>query len=449
MTNPTVAAGTRTPLRRGAELAARASRVLPAGVSSDARRGLPEPVYVDHAAGAHLTDVDGNDYIDYVLGQGPMILGHSAPEVVEAVTRQVARGQAYAGQHALEIEAAELVQAMVPGADLVRFNTVGSEAVIGAWRLARGLTGRQKILKFEGHYHGWLDAALWSLHPPVDAAGPRQAPVPVPASGGQQASAGADLVVAPWNDLDAFTALLAAHRDEIAAVVMEPLLCNTGCISPAPGFLEAVREQTSAAGALLVFDEVITGFRLARGGAQEWFGVVPDLAVYGKAIAGGLPVAAIAGRAEVMDQITAGTVGHAGTFNSNPIGMAATVATLGRLQRDGDELYPRLRTLGGRLMAGLRDVAAAAGVPMLVDGPGPVFQTYLTSADAVRDYRDFAATDRAGMARLHAGLLRRGINIVPRGLWFLSAAHTEADIDHTVEVVADVLRDGEFDDLRR
>lgn len=448
MTNPTVAAGTRTPLRRGAELAARASRVLPAGVSSDARRGLPEPVYVDHALGAHLTDVDGNDYVDYVLGQGPMILGHSAPEVVEAVTRQVARGQAYAGQHPLEIEAAELVQAMVPGADLVRFNTVGSEAVIGAWRLARGLTGRQKILKFEGHYHGWLDAALWSLHPPVDAAGPREAPVAVAASGGQQASAAADLVLAPWNDLDAFTALLAAHRDEIAAVVMEPLLCNTGCIAPVPGFLEAVREQTSAAGALLVFDEVITGFRLARGGAQEWFGVVPDLAVYGKAIAGGLPVAAIAGRAEVMDQITAGTVGHAGTFNSNPIGMAATVATLGRLRRDGDELYPRLRTLGGRLMDGIRSAAAGAGVPMLVDGPGPVFQTYLTSAGAVRDYRDFAATDRAGMARLHAGLLRRCVNIVPRGLWFLSAAHTEADVDQTIEIVADVLRDGAFDDLR-
>ncbi|TDC45134.1 aminotransferase class III-fold pyridoxal phosphate-dependent enzyme, partial [Jiangella ureilytica] len=201
--------------------------------------------------------------------------------------------------------------------------------------------------------------------------------------------------------------LLAEHRHEVAAVVMEPLLCNTGCIAPEPEFLSGVRELTAAAGALLVFDEVITGFRLARGGAQEWFGVTPDLAVFGKAIAGGLPVAAIAGRAEVMDQITAGTVGHAGTFNSNPVGMAAAVATLGRLQRDGDELYPRLRATGQRLMNGLRSVAADAGVPMLVDGPGPVFQTYLTSADSVRDYRDFAATDRAGMARLHAELLRR------------------------------------------
>lgn len=440
MTNPTVAVSARTPLRRGAELAARASRVMPAGVSSDARRGLPEPVYVDHALGAHLTDVDGNDYVDYVLGQGPMILGHSAPEVVEAVTRQVARGQAYAGQHELEIEAAELVQAMVPGADLVRFNTVGSEAVIGAWRLARGFTGRQKILKFEGHYHGWLDAALWSLHPPVDAAGPAQAPVPVAASGGQQASAAGDLVIAPWNDVAAFTALMSLHGSEIAAVVMEPLLCNTGCIAPEPDFLAAVRDLTAAAGALLVFDEVITGFRLARGGAQELYGVVPDLAIFGKAIAGGLPVAAIAGRAEVMNLITAGTVGHAGTFNSNPVGMAAAVATLGRLNRDGDELYPRLRATGQRLMSGLRDVAAEAGVPMLVDGPGPVFQTYLTTAESVRDYRDFAATDRAGMARLHAELLRRGVNIVPRGLWFLSAAHTDDDVDRTVAVVADILR---------
>lgn len=428
------------PLLRGAELSERAHRVLAAGVSSDARRGMPEPVYVDHAQGAHLVDVDGNTYTDYVLGQGPMLLGHSAPEVVEAVTRQVARGQAYAGQHELEVEAAELVQAMVPCADLVRFNTVGSEAVVGAWRLARGATGRRKILKFEGHYHGWLDAALFSVHPPVAEAGPRRSPHVVPGTGGQQLSAAADLVVAPWNDEAAFSELMDRYGSDVAAVVLEPLLCNTGCIAAVPGFLESVRKVCSEHGSLLVFDEVITGFRLAPGGAQEYYGVVPDLAVFGKAIAGGLPVAAIAGRAEVMDLITSGAVGHAGTFNSNPIGMAATVATLGRLRRDQRELYPRVRATGQRLMDGIRRVAADAGVPLLVDGPGPVFQTYLTAETAVRDYRDFAATDRAGMARLHAELLRRGVNVVPRGLWFLSAAHTDDDIDRTVAVVDDVLR---------
>lgn len=423
-----------------AELHERARKVLAGGVSSDARRTAGLPLYVDHASGAHLWDVDGNQYIDYVLAQGPMVLGHSAPAVVDAVARQLQRGQAYSAQHALEVEAAELVCRLVPGAELVRFNTVGSEAVIGAWRIARGATGRQKILKFEGHYHGWLDAALWSLHPPVGEAGPASAPVPVPGTGGQQRSAATDLVIAPWNDADALAALMAAHGHEIAAVVMEPVLCNTGCIPPVPGFLDTVRSLCSEYGCLLVFDEVITGFRLAPGGAQEYLGVTPDLAVFGKAIAGGLPVSAIAGRASVMEVVARGDVGHAGTFNSNPLGMAATVANLTVLDQQRDTVYPTLFTLGRRLMDGIRNAAAQAGVPMLVDGPGPVFQTYLTDATAIRNYRDFAATDRAAMARLHRLLLDRGVNIVPRGLWFLSAAHTAADIDRTVAAVADALR---------
>ncbi|WDZ82657.1 aspartate aminotransferase family protein [Micromonospora cathayae] len=426
--------------QRSAALYERAGRVLAGGVSSDARRGPGVPLYVDRAAGARLWDVDGTEYVDYVLAQGPMLLGHSAPAVVDAVAAQLGRGQAYAAQHPLEVEAAELVCRLVPGADLVRFNTVGSEAVIGAWRIARGATGRQKILKFEGHYHGWLDAALWSLHPAVDAAGPVDSPVPVPGTGGQQRSSAGDLVIAPWNDAETLTALMAAHGTEIAAIVMEPVLCNTGCIAPVPGFLDTVRELCRSYGCLLIFDEVITGFRLAAGGAQEYLGVTPDLAVYGKAIAGGLPVAAIAGRREVMDVVTRGEVGHAGTFNSNPLGMAAAVGNLTAIERDRDTIYPHLYRLGGRLMAGIREAAAQAGVPMLVDGPGPVFQTYLTPAAAVRDYRDFAATDRAGMGVLHRELLARGVNVVPRGLWFLSAAHTDDDVDRTLEVVADALR---------
>ena len=225
---------------------------MPSGPPECSRRACPATLdgacrsrsTSTEAHGAHLRDVDGNDYIDYVLGQGPMLLGHSAPEVVEAVTRQVALGQAYAGQHELEVDAAELVCDLVPCADLVRFNTVGSEAVIGAWRLARGATGRQKILKFEGHYHGWLDAALFSLHPPLERRGPAgRRPHAVPGTGGQQTSAAADLVIAPWNDTDAFAELMEQHGSEIAAVVMEPLLCNTGCIAPLPGFLEAVRRR--------------------------------------------------------------------------------------------------------------------------------------------------------------------------------------------------------------
>ncbi len=415
--------------------------MLAGGVSSDARRPTPgqTPVYVDHAAGAYLWDVDGQQYVDYVLGQGPMVLGHCPPEVVDAVAAQAGRGMAYSAQHELEVIAAELVTSLVPCAELVRFNTVGSEAVLGAWRIARGATGRQRILKFEGHYHGWLDAALWSLHPAVDAAGPAARPVPVPGTGGQQLSSGTDLLIAPWNDLEAFRALIDQHGQEIAAVVMEPVLCNTGCIEPDPAFLEGVMSLARQAGALVIFDEVITGLRLGTGGAQEYLGVVPDLAVLGKAMAGGLPVSAIVGRAEVMDSVTLGAVGHAGTFNSNPIGMAAAVATLETLAGRRDEVYPKLFGLGSRLRDGLRAIAAERSVQLLVDGPGPMVQTYFTDLPVVRDYRDFAAVDKVAAARLHTALLQAGVNIVPRGLWFLSASHTEADVDRTLEIVDGIL----------
>lgn len=419
----------------------RAQRVLAGGVSSDARRPAPGevPVYVDRAEGAYLWDVDGRRYVDYVLGQGPMVLGHCPPALVSAVAVQAARGMAYAAQHELEVQAAELVTDLVPCAELVRFNTVGSEAVLGAWRVARGATGRQRILKFEGHYHGWLDAALWSLHPTVADAGPAEAPVPVPGTGGQQLSSGGDLLIAPWNDAAAFRAIIERHGSEIAAVVMEPVLCNTGCIEPDRDFLAEVVASSRAVGALVIFDEVITGLRLGAGGAQEYLGTVPDLAVLGKALAGGIPVSAVVGRREVMDRITSGAVGHAGTFNSNPVGMAATIATLTALSEERDRVYSTLYRLGGRLRHGLRAIADERSVAMLVDGPGPMLQTCFTEQPAVRNYRDFAATDRSAAQRLHRELLGEGVNIVPRGLWFLSAAHTDADVDRTLEIVDGIL----------
>src|SRR5436190_7333201 len=367
----------RRPLERSRTLYERATEVLAGAVSSDARRLAPLPLYVDHAAGSRIWDVDGTEYVDYVLGQGPAILGHCAPAVVEAVAEQLTRGHVYSAQHEQEVEVAELVCELVPCAERVRFNTVGSEAVHAALRLARGVTGRPKVLKFEGHYHGWLDPVLYSVHPPLDRAGPADAPVPVPGTKGQTDTSD-DLVVCGWNDLDALERALEQHRGEIAAVIMEPLLCNTGCIAPRPGYLEGAKALCVEHGALLVFDEVITGFRLGPGGAQERFGVTPDLAVFGKAIAGGLPLACLAGRADVMDAISRGEVAHAGTFNSNPIAIAAAAATLRELTSDGGAAYRRLAATGERLMTGLRAAASAAGVPLLVDGPGAVFQTYLT-----------------------------------------------------------------------
>lgn len=419
------------------DLYATARNVIAGGVSSDARRTPGVPLFVDRAEGARLWDVDGNVYLDYVLGQGPALLGHCPPEVVEAIAAQAARGIVYSAQHAAEARVAERLCAMVPSAERVRFNTVGSEAAHAAWRLARGYTGRPKILKFEGHYHGWLDPVLYSVHPAVDLAGPADAPNAVPGTAGQPAAA--DLVIAPWNDAEALARLMAEHDGQIAAVVMEPVLCNTGAITPDPGYLEAVRDLCDRHGSLLIFDEIITGFRLAPGGAQEYLGVDPDLSVFGKAMAGGMQVSALAGRAFVMDAISEGKVAHAGTFNSQPVGIAAAEATLRILDERRDEVYGTLYARGKALMEGFRAAAAKAGVPMLVDGPGPVFQVYFTELPAVRNYRDFARTDRALMGRLHAALLDRGVNMVPRGLWFLSTAHTDDDVAATVDAFGDAL----------
>ena len=417
----------------------RARQVIAGGVSSDARRA-EHPLFVDHARGAELWDVDGNRYLDYVLGQGPNLLGHASPLVAEAVSAQVSRGVAYAAQHELEAVVAERLCAMVPSAELVRFNSVGSEAVHGAIRLARGHTGRPKIVKFEGNYHGWLDPVLYSVHPDLALAGDAKHPTAVGGTAGQPRHDADDLIVLPYNDLPAVEEVFANTGDEIAAVILEPLLCNTGCITPQPGYLEGLRELTRKYGALLIFDEIISGFRVAPGGAQELLGVAPDLSAFGKAMAGGMQVSAVVGSGEVMGSIADGTVAHAGTFNSHPVAMAAADAVLRHLDEHRDTVYPPLVATGLRLMTGLRESAERHGVPMLVDGPGPVFQTYLTDQAAVTDYRSFAACDRAAMARFHAGLYAAGINIVPRGLWFLSTEHTDEQVDETIAAADAVLR---------
>ncbi len=435
----TESSSTTRSLDRTRALFERAQAVIAGGVSSDARRATLLPLYVDRAQGARLWDVDGNEYVDYVLGQGPLILGHSASEVAAAVQAQAGRGQAYSAQHEREVEVAETICRLVPCAERIRFNSVGSEAVHAAWRLARAYTGRDRILKFEGHYHGWLDPALYSVHPPLDQAGPADAPVPVPGSRGQARSGADGLALAPWNDLEALGRVLERHDGEIAAVTLEPILCNTGCISPLPGYLEGVRTLCDEHGAVLIFDEVITGFRVAPGGAQELLGVTPDLAVFGKALAGGYPLSVLAGKAELMDMISRGEVGHAGTFNSNPVAIEAAAATLAQLTRDGGGAYARLFETGAALIDGIRSAAAEAGVPMLVDGPGPIFQLYLTEESEIRDYRAFAATDLAGLQRLQRALLERGVNTIGRGLWFVSTAHGPAEIDQTLAAVRDVL----------
>lgn len=418
---------------------ARASRYLPGGVSSDVRLG-GTALYFVRGEGATLHDADGNAYVDYVLGMGPLVLGHNPPAVVAAVQEQAARGFVFGGQHELELLVAEQIAAAVPCAEMMRFNSVGSEAVHGAIRLARGFTGRQKVLKFEGHYHGWLDPVLYSTQPPLEKAGPRERPNVVPMSGGMAASTAGDLLVAPWNDLPALETILRANRDEVAAVIMEPILCNTGCIMPKPGYLEGVQRLCRQHGALLILDEVITGFRIGLGGAQAYLGITPDLATFGKAVAAGLPLSVVAGRAEIMQLITERKVMHAGTFNSNPLVMAAAHAALAELASNDGEAYRRLFKTGGALRDGLNALAARYGVPLVAEGPGPMIQVYFNPAGSVTAARDALATDLAARDRFIRGLLDRRVRATSRGLFFLSTAHGDAEVLGTLEAAEAILK---------
>lgn len=422
---------------RSVELIARASRHLPGGVSSNFRLGMaPTPLVFDRADGPYLWDVDGNRLIDYYLGMGPMILGHRPQALVEAVTRQMERGILYGGQSELEFEAAELVCAMVPSAERVRFGSSGTEVIQAALRLARAATGRSVIVKFEGHYHGWLDNVLWSVAPPTDRMGEEGAPHPLPGTGGQDMPAGAHVEVLSWNRPKDVEERLS--RGDVAAVIMEAAMCNTGAIRPLPGYLEAVREACTRTGTVLIFDEVITGFRVGPGGVQGLTGITPDLAVFGKAIANGFPVAALTGKAALMDEIGAGRVMHGGTYNAQAVAMAATVATLKELRQPG--FYERVGELGGRLMTGIAQSLAGAGIPATVTGFPQIFHVGMGLTQDPVNYRDIARVDRPRYVRLTTALLRGGVRALERGAWFPSICHDEAVIDETLSVFREAVR---------
>ncbi|MCY4061287.1 MAG: aspartate aminotransferase family protein [Chloroflexi bacterium] len=424
--------------QRSAELFERAQKSLAGGVSSNVRALAQPPLYFRSAAGARMVDADENVYLDYTLSQGPMFLGHSPPGVLDFVERAMRNGQLYGAQHELEIELAESIQRVVPCAESARFCNSGSEAVHAAIRVARAHTGRDKILKFEGHYHGWYDETLVSAAPGLEQAGPREAPKPVPASGGQLASAIANVIVLPWNDSDLINATLQSHGHELAAVIMEPVMCNSSCIPPKPGYLETVRDLCTQYGIVLIFDEVITGFRLALGGAQSFFGVTPDLATFGKAMANGFPIACLAGRRELLERIANLQVNHSGTYNSNVMVTAAAYATICELERLD---YQRIHQLGETLANGLRDLAAKFGLPVLIQGVGPAFHLAFTERDSILHYRDSLENDGLRNSVFVGAMLDKGIRLLSRGLWYLSAAHNEADIQITLETVEDIWRE--------
>lgn len=410
---------------------ARSAASLAGGVASNLRRAIsPTPLFISEGKGALLTDVDGNVYIDYTLAYGPVILGHAPEVLARATARATAIGSTFGAQHVGEIELAEHICRLVPSAERVCFSSSGTEAVLVALRLARAFTGRQKIVRFAGHYHGWSDAILAAADGGTAAGAVTQ---------GQSAAALHDLIVLQWNDLAGIEQLLAESGQEIAAVVCEPIACNSGCLWPRPGYLQRLLELAHDAGALLIFDEVITGFRVAPGGAQELLGVTPDLSIFGKALAGGFPLSAVAGRAGIMDLIASGAVDHMGTMNGNTLCTAAAIATLGELTRDDAVAFGNLREVSAELVQGLRTCARRAGVPMVVNDAGPVFHVLFTDEEPVDTLAAYERRDIERGKLFARGLLEKGIYARPSGLWYVSTAHEFVHVRMTLAAVEQVL----------
>ncbi len=414
----------------------RANKVIPGGVNSPARAfGAVggEPPFIDHAEGAYLHDIDGNKYVDYIGSWGPMIFGHAHPEIGSAISKAMASGTTFGAPTLREVEIAELVVESVPSIEKVRFVSSGTEAAMSAVRVARGVTGRNKLVKMAGHYHGHIDALLVQ-------AGSAAATLGAPDSPGVTPGATADTVICPFNDVEAVLEVFRRFPDQVAAVLLEPVSGNMGLVPPKPGYLEDLREITEKHGAILMFDEVMTGFRLALGGAQERFGVTPDLTALGKIIGGGLPAAAYGSSAKVMDHVSpAGPIYQAGTLSGNPLAMAAGLATL-RMLRDHPP-YDRLEALSSRLAEGLERAATDAGVDHVVQRVGSML-TMFFNPNPVCNYDDAKRSDTAMFGRFFWEMLARGVYL-PCSQFeaaFVSAAHTVDDIDHTIEAASSALR---------
>ena len=473
------------------ELMARAERVVPGGISSQIRKLEPagEPLFFTHGDGALTWDADGNQYIDYIQGMGPNIFGHAPSFVTAAVAEAIQRGYVFAAQFEQELEVAEMAADAVPIPDCtVRFAGSGTEIVQLALRLARGWTRRTKFIRFEGHYHGWLDSVNWSVHPDLAEAGNASAPNPVGESQGMDPGAADQMIVCEWNSVERLEQAFDRNRGEVAAVIMEPINANTNCIMPQPGYLEAAKDMCEREGALLIFDEVITGFRVAYGGAQELLGITPDLATYAKSLAAGFPIAMLAGRREVMDMLGSGEVYHGGSYNSNVISIAAAHATLTHMRQNRDNatttelvnsdrtatepaeranadtaatdaptrdtcltdtsertnrdsIFTQMSNRGNHLMEGLRTVAAELDSDLHVQGLGTVFGiSFNPSGEIIRNYRDHATKcDPAAYTTFARNMMQQGIRLSSNGRIHLSSAHTKAQVEATIAATREVL----------
>ncbi len=430
--------------QRSRELMERARRVVAGGISSQIRLSEPggEPLFFDRSKGALMWDADGNEYIDYIQGMGPNIFGHAPEFVSRQVSEDMRMGFVLAAQFERELEVAEMAADAVRIEDCtVRFASSGTEIDQLVLRLARGFTGRTKYIRFEGHYHGWMDSVNHSVHPPIEEAGDVYSPNVVGESAGMDPGSATQVIPCQWNDVDRLEAAFDRNPGEVAAVIMEPINANTNCIMPEPGYLEAVNEIAHRHGALVIFDEVITGFRVAYGGAQELLGITPDLATYAKSIAAGFPIAMLAGRREIMDVLGSGEVYHGGSFNSNVMSISAAHATLTHLKSEGDAFYADLNRSGQNLIDGLRSVGMETETDIHVQGLGSVFGiSFNRSGDTIRNYRDHATKcDDARYAQFASRMMREGVRLSSNGRVHMSSAHTDDQINATIEAAGRAL----------
>jgi glutamate-1-semialdehyde 2,1-aminomutase len=425
---------------RSQQLFERAQQSLVEGVNSPSRGAAvysPGPLFLERGRGSHVWDADGNEYIDFMMSFGALIHGHAHAKIVGVATQAMAEGSHFAAATSAEVEAAERLRRVVPSAEVVRFANTGSEATMLALRLARAHTRRTKLLKFEGHYHGWYDPYLLNAHShPFQRLGPPDNPTRIPDSEGIPTSIFNDVVLAPWNDVAAIEQVMRLHGSELAALITEPIMANMGCIPPRDGYLRRLRELTREYGVMLILDEVVTGFRYAPGGCQEYYGVTPDISTFGKALGAGFPVGAVAGPRSILDRMrpSENMVLHYGTFNGHRLTMKVVAANLDLLGADG--AHQKLHNIGDAVIAGLRDIFRRRQIKAIVQGFGPMFQVYFTERDAIHDYRDYCAyVDTQRYSRFVHRLLEQGIYMTPsNGLhWIISTAHTERDVADLIE----------------
>jgi len=435
---------------RSREWYERAQQSLIEGVNSPSRGAAvyaPGPVVLERGGGSHVWDLDGHEYVDFMMSFGALIQGHAHPKIVEVVSQTIAEGSHFAAATSAETDAAERFRKMVPTAETVRFTNSGSEATMLALRLARAHTGRTKFLKFEGHYHGWYDPYCLNGHShPADQLGPKEHPARFPDSAGIPAATLDDVVLAPWNDLDALETIVNRHGRELAAIITEPIMANMGCIQPREGYLQGVCDLAHRNGALFILDEVVTGFRYAPGGCQQYYGLKPDLSTFGKALGAGFPIGAVAGPRAILERVRWGDamVLHYGTFNGHRLTMRVIAASLDLLVANDGAAYKQIYAVGDSAIAGLRELFRRRTLDAIVQGFGPMFQIYFTNRDAIHDYRDYCRyVDTARYSRFVHGLLDRGIYMTPsNGLhWIISTAHTERDVQTLLEAADQVCAD--------